>query len=273
MKIRMKISTLGPEGTFSHEAVIKYNKKATITFKNTIWDVFDSVRKGEVEKGIVPIENSISGTVGLTLDALMDYDLEISGEIIIPIHHHLAAWGKISDIKSVFSNLQAYSQCMRFIKANIPEAELIQMASNSKSAEELSKVSGVPYAAIVPELAMKRYKLKCLAKNIQDSKFNVTRFVVLGTQAQKPTGTDRTSIAIYPHMDKPGLLYELIGEFAQRKINLTKIESHPSKGRLGDYIFFIDLQGHSQDKEVKSAFRRIEKNFFLKILGSYPREY
>ena len=269
----MKIATLGPEGTFSHEAVLKYDKKAEIVFKNTIWDVFDSVKKEEVDKGIVPTENSVSGPVGLSLDALMDFELKICSELIIPVRHNLVGNTKISDIKNIYTHPQTFAQCERFIREKMNSVNIIPTASNAKSADELSKNKKIHYGAIVSELAMKKYKLKCLSKGIQDNRFNVTRFVVLNTQSAKKTGADRTSIAIYPHMDKPGLLYSLIGEFARRKINLTKIESRPSKGRLGDYIFFIDLQGHSDDAQVKDAFKSIEKDFFLKILGSYPREY
>jgi len=269
----VKIATLGPEGTFSQGAVLKYNKNAEIVFKHTIWDVFDSVQKCEVDKGIVPIENSVSGSVGLTLDALMEFDLKIAGELIIPVKHNLAGNTKINDIKSLYTHPQTFAQCEKFIRMKMNNVDIILTASNAKSAEELSKTKGKEYGAIVSSLAMKKYKLKYLAKDIQDNRFNVTRFVVLNGELAKQTGGDRTSISIYPHMDKPGLLYDLIGEFAKRKINLTKIESRPSKGRLGDYIFFIDLQGHIDDKEVKNAFKSIEKSFFIKVLGSYPREY
>ena len=269
----MKIATLGPEGTFSNEAVIKYDKKAEIVFKHTIWDVFDSVRKEEVDKGIVPIENSVSGSVGLSLDALMDFELKISSELIIPIRHNLVGNTPINEIKHIYSHPQTFAQCERFIREKMHGVNVIPTASNAKSAEELSKNKKAGYAAIVSEAAMKKYGLKYLSKGIQDNRFNVTRFVIINHESAKKTKADRTSIAIYPHMDKPGLLYALIGEFANRKINLTKIESRPSKGRLGDYIFFIDLQGHQDDDQVKKAFKSIEKDFFIKILGSYPREY
>ena len=209
----MKIATLGPEGTFSHQAVLKYDKKAEIVFKDTIWDVFDSVMKGEVDKGIVPIENSVSGTVGLTLDALMDFELKICAELIIPIKHNLAGRGKIKDIKYVYSNLQTFAQCEKFIRNRMNKVEIIPAVSNAKSAERLSKNKGEEYAAIVPGLAMKKYGLTYIAKDIQDSKFNATRFIVLNEKSTKRKGNDRTSIAIYPHMDKPGLLYTLIGSF------------------------------------------------------------
>lgn len=269
----MRIATLGPEGTFSHEAVLKYDKKAEIVFKDTIWDIFESVKRNEVGEGIVPIENSVSGSVGLTLDAFMDFELEICAEIIIPVKHNLAGNSKIGSIRQLYSHSQTFAQCGKFIREKMNGVEVTLVASNAKSAELLSRNKNKECGAIVPLLAMKKYKLKCLAKDIQNSRFNVTRFVVINAESAKRTGSDRTSIGIYPHMDKPGLLYSLIGEFAKRKINLTKIESRPSKGRLGDYIFFIDLQGHKDDKEVKGAFKAIEKNFFLKLLGSYPREY
>ncbi len=270
----MKISTLGPEGTFSHQALMKIDNKSEIVFKNTIWDVFDSVNKNESEVGIAPIENSISGSVGFTYDALMDFDLKIDKEIILPISHNLVGNGNFASVKKIFSHSQTFAQCEKFIREKFENVEIIQTSSNSKSAEELLAMhENKGYAAIVPDYAMKKYKLKAIAKGIQDSKFNVTRFIQIGKEPAEKTGNDRTSIAIYPHMDKPGLLYTLIGEFAKRKINLTKIESRPSKGRLGDYIFFIDLQGHMDDKEVKEAFKEIEKNFFIRILGSYPREY
>jgi prephenate dehydratase len=271
--IKMKIATLGPEGTFSHEAVLKYDKNARIVFDNTIWDVFNSVKNNEVEKGIAPIENSVSGSVGMTYDALMEFDLQICGEIIIPVRHNLASGGSLKDIKWIYCTQEAFAQCEKFIREKIKNFEIIISASNSKAAEELSRNKDKRYAAIVPEMSIKKFKLNAIAKDIQNSRFNVTRFIVINAKSAKKTGTDRTSIAIYPHMDKPGLLYSLIGEFANRKINLTKIESRPSKGRLGDYIFFIDLQGHMDDKVVKDAFKAIQKNFFLKILGSYPREY
>ncbi len=268
----MKISTLGPEGTFSNEAALKFDKTAEIVFQNTIWDVFLSVKNNESDKGIVPVENSISGSVGVTLDCLMNFDLKICNELIIPVKHNLVGEKK-RDIKFLLAHPQTYAQCERFIREELGEVEIIPTASNAKSAEELSRKRSSNYGAIVPAIAMEKYKLNCLAKNIQDSKFNVTRFAVIDKESAEKSSADRTSIAIYPHMDKPGLLYKLIGEFARRKINLTKIESRPSKGRLGDYIFFIDLQGHKDDMKVKNAFLAIEENFFLKVLGSYPREY
>ncbi len=269
----MRIATLGPAGTFSHEAVLKRNKKAEIVFKNTVWDVFESVEDGEVEEGIAPIENSVSGTVGLAIDALMEFKLNIIAEIILPIKHNLVGHDGIKDIKTLYVHPSTYEQCEKFIRKNLSNVKIIQTSSNAASAEFVAKDADKTKAAIVTKEAIEIYKLKVIKQDIQDNKFNVTRFIVLSKSEAKKTNRDRTSIAIYPQVDKPGLLYSLLGEFAKRNINLTKIESRPSKGKLGDYIFFIDMQGSKEDDKIKGAFKEIEKDFFLKVLGSYPREY
>jgi len=269
----MKIATLGPAGTFSHAAVLKYKKNAEIVFVNTIWDVFEAVNKKRADKGIVPIENSISGSVGFTLDALMDFDLKICKELVIPVKHNLAANGPLEKIKYLYTHPQSYAQCEKFIRQKLNGVEIIITPSNSESALKLSKNKNSTYAAIVPDLAMKKYKLKALAKDIQTSNFNVTRFVTINHDSAKRTGKDKSSLAIYPHIDRPGLLYNLVGEFAKRRINLTNIQSRPSKGRLGDYIIYIDIDGHKDDRRVKNAFEALEKDFFITTLGSYPREY
>ncbi len=269
----MRIATLGPKGTFSHEAVLKRDKNAEILFQNTVWDIFESVNNGEADEGIVPLENSVSGTIGLTMDALMEFDLNIIGEVILPIKHNLVGHDGMKDINTIYVHPSTYEQCEKFIRKNLPNVHVIQTSSNAASAQKISKGKDKTKAAIVPEEAIKIYELKAIKRNIQDNKFNVTRFIVISKNEAKKTGRDRTSIAIYPQVDKPGLLYSLLGEFAKRKINLTKIESRPSKGKLGDYIFFIDVQGSKEEENIKEAFKVIEENFFLKVLGSYPKEY
>lgn len=269
----MKIATLGPKGTFSHEATLKRNNKSEIIFKNTVWDIFESISKDEVDEGIAPLENSVSGTIGLTLDALMEFDLNIIAEIILPIKHNLVGHNGVKEIKTLYVHPSTYEQCEKFIRKTLPNVKIIQTSSNAASAEIIHKQQDKTKAAIVPKKAIEIYNLKAIKKDIQDNKFNITKFVVISKKEPKKTNNDRTSIAIYPQVDKPGLLYSLLGEFAKRNINLTKIESRPSKGKLGDYIFFIDLQGNKQDPKIKEAFTAIEENFFLKILGSYPMEY
>jgi prephenate dehydratase len=311
----MKIATLGPKGTFSHQAAQLVKKDAEIIFCKTIHNVLETVQNKKAEWAVVPIENSVAGTMGLTLDALMEFDLSICKEKIVPIRHNLVVCNyfgisKIpksyrspkgvcsnsSEIKKIYIHPQTYAQCEHYLEKNYPHCEFIETSSNGKSAELLLSscksgevclplkgtsgqarlqryacISG--QAAVVPELAAKIYKLKIIQKDIQDNKFNVTRFIVLAENGVRKTGYDRTSIALYPQIDRPGLLYDLLGEFAKRKINLTKIESRPSKGKLGDYIFFIDFQGHIEDLKVKEALKALEKVAFLRILGSYPRKY
>ncbi|MEK6808153.1 MAG: prephenate dehydratase, partial [Nanoarchaeota archaeon] len=251
----------------------RYNNSVRILFEKTVWDVFDAVNTGNAKLGITPIENSISGTVGLTLDALMKFRLNIIDELVLPISHNLAGFGKAMDIKKIYANINAYEQCEYFIRKNFPKAEVIETSSNGQSAKLLMENNTKTTAAIVPEIAVKIYSLKVLKSGIQDNKDNVTRFIVISKGHAEKTGNDRTSIVICPHSDRSGLLYELLGEFAKRKINLTKIESRPSKSKLGNYVFYIDLQGHKSEKPIREAFTVIKRSFFLKILGSYPRKY
>ena len=269
----MRITTLGPEGTFSHAAAMKHDKNASILFADTIRDVFEAVAKNKADFGIVPVENSIAGTMGRTLDLLMEFKLRISAEEILPISHNLAGFGRISDIKILYLHPQTYEQCELFIKKNLPKAEIMQTSSNGKSAGIVAKAKDKSKASIIPKTAAGIYKLKVLKRDVQDNRFNVTRFLVVGNTDSKKTGYDRTSIAIYPQIDRPGLLYDMLGEFAKRNINLTKIESRPSKGRLGDYVFCIDFQGHRTEKNTAEALKKLEKSFFVSIFGSYPRKY
>jgi len=271
----MKIATLGPEGTFSHEAVLKYNNKAGIIFTDTIRDVFEAVAKNNADLGVVPIENSVAGAIGQTLDCLMKFGLKIKAETILPINHNLAGFRSIKDIKTLYLHPQTYEQCQLFIRKFLPKAEIVQTSSNGKSAEIIAKLKDNAKSAIIPKIAADIYKLNILKRNVQDQKFNITRFFVMAKEDNDngKTGNDKTSIAIYPHADKPGLLYNILGEFAKRKINLTKIESRPSKGKLGDYIFFIDFEGHRSNNSVAEALKKLEETALVKLLGSYPRKY
>ncbi|MBW2989465.1 prephenate dehydratase [Candidatus Woesearchaeota archaeon] len=269
----MITATLGPEGTFSHEAALKKDKGAEIIFKDTVRDIFEAVSNKEADKGVVPVENSVSGTIGATMDALLDFDLNIEAEVILHIKHNLAGHDGMKNIKTLYVHPATYEQCERFIRKNIPKVKIVHTSSNAESARMAARGEDKAKAAIVPKASIEIYQLKEIKKEVQDNKFNTTRFAVISRKEAKRTGRDRTSIAIYPQTDKPGLLYGLLGEFAKREINLTKIESRPSKGKLGDYIFFIDMEGSKEDERIKKAFKAIEGNFFLNILGSYPREY
>jgi len=221
----------------------------------------------------VHVENSVAGTIGQTLDLLMEFKLNIKAEDILPISHNLVGFGSINDIKILCLHPQTYEQCEIFIRKNLPKAEIMYASSNGKSAEMVARAKDRVKASIIPKIAAGIYRLKILKRDVQDSRFNVTRFFVVAGSDGKKTGCDRTSIAVYPNIDRPGLLHDILGEFAKRKINLTKIESRPSKGRLGDYIFFIDFQGHKSEKNVAEAIKSVKKSAFVTVLGSYPRKY
>jgi len=269
----MKIAALGPRGTFSHEAVLKY-KDANIMFCNTIYDVFEAVEKDNAELGIVPIENSVSGTIWLTIDALSEFDLNITGEILIPINHNLAGKEvKAENVKKLYCHHQAYVQCEKFIRRRIKNAKIIYTSSNGESAEMLAADKLKESAAIVPRIAAQLNKLKIIMKNIQDNKNNATKFIVIGKDEAKRTGKDRTTLLIYPHHDKPGLLYSIIGILAKHNINMSKLESIPAKGKIGDYFFLIDITGHYEDEKVRNAIEKLEDEYAVKVKGSYRREY
>jgi len=266
----MRIITLGPKGTFSHEAAIAYDGQAEIIFTSAVWDVFEGAASQKDIVGMVPIENSITGSVGFTLDAFLHFNLRIKAELVLPIKHNLA--GKGSQIKVVYAHPQTHAQCKTFLRTCLKEAEVIETSSNARSAEILSQQSEPGYAAIVPAIAARMYGLPLMERSIQDSKFNVTRFVVIAREdAKEITGRDKTSLVIYPVADRPGILCEILEEFKIRNINLNKIESR-SSGKLGDYIFYIDCEGHRADPVMAEVLQKIEsKSAFLKILGSYPK--
>ncbi len=269
----MKLATLGPPGTFSHEAALRLDLKAEIVFQHTIRDVFEFTAGDLGDSGLVPLENSVSGSVGETLDALTDSELQIEKELIHPVVQNLAGLPGSKKITTILAHPQSYAQCEKFIRGNYSDAEIIQTSSNGKSAEILHESKRKDLAAIVPELAVKLYKLKMIRQGIQDNRYNVTRFVQISRKLTSTTGYDRTSLAVYPQIDYPGLLHETLGHFSSRGVNLSKIESRPSKGRLGDYIFFVDVQGHQQDERVAEALEDLKKMAFVKVLGSYPRQY
>ena len=262
------ISFLGPKGTFSHEA-------ASLLGDNlvpycTIPAVMGSVDSGQCIKCIVPIENSIEGPVGITLDSLAhDFDLNIVGEIIIPIYQNLIVnpGTELEDITDVYSHQQAISQCHSFIeKNNIRPHYAVSTASAAKSI-----VGDKSKAAIGHIKSAELYGLDVLLKNIQDVDNNETRFVVLSKEDTHPTDNDKTSIIFSIYEDHPGSLYNILGIFNEYGINLTKIESRPSKQGLGKYLFFVDFYGHYKDDLIKKIIMEIDdKTYFLKVLGSYP---
>jgi len=229
-----------------------------------------SVADGESEYGIVPIENSIEGPVGITLDSLAHkFDLKIYNEIIIPINQNLIVnpGATMSDIEDVYSHSQAIAQCQEFIQKN--QIQPHYAVSTANAAKNI--VGDKTKAAIGNSKAAELYNLEILKANIQDTDNNETKFVVLSKEDHEPTGADKTSIIFSIYEDKPGGLYNILGIFQKNDINLTKIESRPSKKGLGKYLFFVDFEGHRNDVIIKNIIKEIDKNtYFLKILGSYP---
>jgi prephenate dehydratase len=273
----VKVAVLGPRGTYSELAALKYfGGKTELIYYQLITEVVGAVARGKVGAGVIPVESLREGSVGETLDALAWMNIKIRAEIVLPVSHSLLGvkGAKLKDITQVLSHPQALSQCREFLREHLPNAELIEMTSTARAAEQVSKLQRRHMAAIGPQALAKHYGLNVLKKNVQRGEKNLTRFFCLAKSDSKRTGHDKTSIVFYTARDRPGILYEILGEFAERKINLTKIESRPSKRALGDYLFFIDLEGHRDDKSVKEAFEGVrKKTAMLKILGSYPRRF
>ncbi len=271
-----KIAFLGPEGTFTEEALIKYAKNLKDYEKmpiSTIQDVIKSVDRGETWQGVVPIENSIEGSVNITQDILtFESDSKIIGEITIPIKHHLIGKKgiKISEIKKIISIPHATAQCRYFLTNNFTDLEIIAANSTAEAVKKLINM-GNNVAAIGPKIAAGIYNLEILYSNIEDNKENKTRFVIIGTIIPARTGNDKTSIVCFLKKDKPGSLFNILKEFAERNINLTRLESRPAKKDLGDYVFMIDMEGHIHDKTIYEAIENLRNKVYLvKILGSYP---
>ena len=274
----MEIGILGPEGTFSETAAMLWLKESgrienvAIKYYETIFDVSETVLKKEVNYGIVPIENSLEGSVGDTLDVLSSEnadEMQIVGEVLVPIRICLLFNGSFPEIKKIVSHHHALAQCKQFIRERLKGVALKSVDSTASAAKLAAQSEEI--AALASAEAAKMYGVNILAEDVQD-KDSVTRFIVLSSSGIKaaPTGKDKTSILLYVK-ERPGALYEVLGEFALRGLNLTKIESRPSKRALGDYMFYIDCEGHLEEAEIQEALKGVEKKAaMLKILGTYP---
>ncbi|MFZ3062252.1 MAG: prephenate dehydratase [Actinomycetota bacterium] len=271
-----KIGYLGPPGTFAEEALLSILRvdEGTLVPYPTVPDIIQAVEKGKVPRGIIPIENSIEGSINVTLDIMaFESNVLIEREIIIPVRHNLIARRgmKITDIKGIVSQPHATAQCRLYLAKNLPDIPIIAANSTAEAVKRIAE-SDKSYAAIGTTLAAKLYGLSVLAKDIEDYKDNQTRFVIVGKEKTPRTGHDKTSIICMIHEDRPGSLLQILQEFAYRYINLTKIESRPAKKALGEYMFFIDMEGHIDDPIVAEAINCLKcKIKDVKFLGSYPR--
>ena len=267
---RIKIAYLGPEFTFTHLASMKkFGSSVEYLSCGTITSVFDEVEKTRADYGIVPIENSVEGAVNHTLDMFIDSDLVICSEIYLEISHSLLSREPdIKKIKKVYSKDQVFGQCRLWLEDHLPNVVLTEVASTAKAAEIASKEKGS--ACIASELAAAKYHLKDLYDSIEDNAHNVTRFLVIGRTQAKQTKKDKTSV-MFSLKDRVGALHDILMPFKKYRINLTKIESRPSKVKAWKYYFFVDMEGHHLDKKLSRALSKLKKNTtYLKILGSYP---
>lgn len=267
----LKVAYLGPALTFTHQAALrKFGASVEYISCDNISDVFGEVEKGSADYGVVPIENSIEGAVNHTFDMFIDSPLVICSEIYFPIKHTLLSKKSgIKGIKRIYSKPEVFGQCRRWIEKNLPSARLVEASSTAKAAEIAARHADS--ACIASELAAERYGLNVLARAIEDSATNVTRFLVIGKEMSKVSDHDKTSI-MFSVKDRPGVLHDMLGAFKKQGINLTKIESRPSKLRLWKYYFFVDMDGHCQSPHVKKALRALERKcHFVKMLGAYPK--
>lgn len=265
---------LGPEGTFTEEALLSLAlDDIEPVSRPTIPDVFEAVAAGDADFGIVPIENSIEGSVTATLDMLVfESDLKICGEIVRDIHHALivAPGLNVEEIELVTSHPQASAQCRKWLARVLPGRPLVAANSTSEAVKRAVSERGV--AAIGTQLAAELHGGDILFDAIEDHKSNKTRFVLIGNEDMPPSGRDKTSLACFIMKDQPGALLQILQEFAYRYLNLTKIQSRPTKERLGDYMFFIEVEGHRTDEQLASAIKCLRcKIAEVKVMGSYPR--
>ncbi len=264
------VAYLGPRATFTHLACIqKFGESAQYVPVNSIKDVFNEVERGRANFGVVPIENSTEGVVNHTLDMFVDSSLLIYGEVLQEVSHHLLSKADRSeDIKKIYSHPHAIAQCRNWLETNLPHVPVSEVPSTARAAELC--VDDLSGAAIASELAGQLYGLKVLKARIEDNINNFTRFLVLSQKPSERTGKDKTSVMLSVK-DKVGALYELLRPFASHGINMTKIESRPSRRKAWEYIFFVDIEGHLEEDRVKKALEEVKgRCLFLKVLGSYP---
>lgn len=265
----LKITYLGPQASFTNIAAIKkFGSQVKYVACNSIAEVFLEVERGTADYGVVPIENSVEGAVSHTLDVFVDSDLKICSQIILDVTHNLLANCPENKIRKIYSNPQVFGQCRIWLQKNLPNAQLIDVSSTARAAELAKREKNS--AAIASLLASKMYGLRVVASDIEDSLHNITRFLVVGRNVVAKTGHDKTSL-LFSIKDKVGALYEMLLPFRKYGVNLTKIESRPSKKKAWEYYFFVDISGHQDDEKVKKAINELERKcVYLKVLGSYP---
>lgn len=266
----LRVAYLGPKATFTHLACMKqFGFFANYIPVNSIKDAFAEVERGRADYGVVPIENSTEGVVNHTLDMFVESNLKITSEILQEVSHNLLSLtGVVEDIKCIYSHPQAIAQCSTWLEKNLPRVPVVEVSSTARAAEMCVDDSSA--AAIASELASQFYGLKIINSHIEDRTNNYTRFLVIARNYVPRSGKDKTSI-MFSIKDRIGALYGVLKAFTDFGINLTKIESRPSRKKAWDYVFFVDLEGHIEDEKIKKAMEGLEPQcIFLKVLGSYP---
>ncbi|MFT5450124.1 MAG: chorismate mutase/prephenate dehydratase [Gammaproteobacteria bacterium] len=272
LELPLSVAYLGPSGTYSEVAVFKHFGHGVETqSQGSIDGVFREVDSGRCEFGVVPIENSTEGVVNHTLDTFVNCDLSICGEVQVPIDHCLLSNAKaLGDVRLVYSHQQSLAQCRKWLDANLPGVPREAVSSNAEAAR---LVADAPSAAgIASKTAGDTYGVGVLASNISDVAGNTTRFLVIGKDQVAPSGDDKTSVMFYWSRDVPGGLYKAIEVFARAGMNMTRIESRPSRLQRWNYIFHVDFVGHRDEPDVRSALKELEaRTDFCKVIGSFPR--
>lgn len=268
---KLQISYFGPEATFTHQAAIKhFGRGSEMIPQKSISDVFVEVEKGRADYGVVPIENSTEGVVNHTLDMFTNSDLKICAEREEPISHHLLSpSGQVSKIKRVYSHPQALAQCRIWLQSHLPKVEIHESASTADAALQASLDASA--AAIASPLAARLYHLRTAAAGIEDYSENATRFLVIGRVAPGKSGRDKTSVLL-SIKDRVGALNDILSVFKNHSLNLTKIESRPTKKKAWEYLFFVDFAGHASEPRVQKSLEDLRQTCLsVKILGSYPK--
>ena len=266
----MTVAYLGPQGTYTQAAVVKHFGQAVNSMDvKTIGDVFSVVEQGRAHFGVIPIENSTEGVITHTLDCFATSSLRVCGEVQLAINHQLLSDADgLTGVKKVYAHAQALAQCRGWLERYLPDAELLATNSNAEAAIIASKQSGV--AAIASDMAAKLYGIKVLASGIEDEKNNTTRFLIVGTQSFAASGEDKTTVMVST-TNKAGSLFELLKPLYDHGVDMSRIESRPSRHTNWDYVFYIDLIGHVDNSQVSEALTELEsKSAFYKLIGSYP---
>ncbi|GAA0557751.1 prephenate dehydratase [Halomonas salifodinae] len=267
----VKVAYLGPEGTFTQQAALKHFGDSAVSLPMAAIDeVFREVEAGAANYGVVPVENSTEGVINHTLDSFVDSSIRICGEVVLRIHHHLLVSSNTRQdkVSRIYSHPQSFAQCRKWLDAHYPGAERVPVASNAEAAKLIK--TEWHSAAIAGDMAAKLYDLERIAEKIEDRPDNSTRFLVIGNQDVPLSGDDKTSIVVAMR-NQPGALHDLLEPFHRHQIDLTRLETRPSRSGVWNYVFFIDFKGHRDEPQVAAVLEEVQlRAAELKVLGSYP---